>query len=217
MWAKSWAYLRGLTSRRKHQRKGYSTRTVDLKGQLATEGLLRRLAPPPWPEEILGKIDREKAAKGKELFAENCSGCHSTWPHRWSEPKKEGKRFIENAIVSNDMVGTDATQFGSPQFELTRPTVIAGPLSDHLEAPFKGAAIVPPPALFATALDGVFNTAVAKLGLSDKERVAAHGYRTFYPRGARPTAGTVCLQGKPCRRHVGLAALSAQRVGAEPL
>ena len=76
--------------------------TVDLKGQLASEDLLRRLAPPKWPEEILGKIDQEKAAKGQQLFAENCATCHSTWPHRWSEPKKEGKRFIENAIVPVD-------------------------------------------------------------------------------------------------------------------
>lgn len=44
--------------------------TVDLKGQIVSEELLRRLAPPPWPEEILGKIDREKAARGTQLFKE---------------------------------------------------------------------------------------------------------------------------------------------------
>ena len=48
---------------------GLFNSTVDIKGQMVSEELLRRLAPPPWPEEILGKIDRDKAAKGKQLFA----------------------------------------------------------------------------------------------------------------------------------------------------
>ena len=78
---------------------GLFNSTVDLKGQITSEDLLRRLAPPKWPEEILGKIDRDKAAEGKQLFAQNCASCHSSWPHRWSEPKKLGKQFIENAIV----------------------------------------------------------------------------------------------------------------------
>jgi hypothetical protein len=71
--------------------KGLFESTIDFKGQFVSENLLRRLAPPQWPEEVLGKIDREKAAKGAQLFAENCSECHSTWPHRWSEPKVQGK------------------------------------------------------------------------------------------------------------------------------
>ena len=171
--------------------------TVDIKGQMVSEDLLRRLAPPSWPEEILGKIDREKAAKGKQLFATNCSGCHSTWPHRWSEPKKEGKRFIENAIVSVDLVGTDATVFGSPQFELTRPTVMAGPLSEHLPAPYRGVVIVPPPVIHATALQGVFDKAIAKLNLSEEERVSAHGYRAFYPEELEPLPALFAYKANP--------------------
>ena len=34
------------------------------------EDTMWRLAPPKWPEEVLGKIDREKAAQGKALFAD---------------------------------------------------------------------------------------------------------------------------------------------------
>ena len=29
-----------------------------------------------WPATVLGSIDTGKAARGKELFSENCSGCH---------------------------------------------------------------------------------------------------------------------------------------------
>jgi hypothetical protein len=172
--------------------------TMDLKGQLVSENLLRRLAPPKWPEEILGKIDREKAAKGKQLFATNCSGCHSTWPHRWSEPKKAGKRFIENAVVPIDLIGTDATVLGSWRFvQLTRPTRMAGPLSDRLAPPFTGAAVVPAPVLFATAQRGVFDKAMDKLNLSEEERVAAHGYQAFYPEPQEPPPSLSAYKANP--------------------
>ena len=90
--------------------------TVDIRGQLVIEDLLRRLAPPKWPEDVFGPIDRAKAARGRELFVENCSACHSTYPHRWSVPKVEGKRFIENGLVPVVYVGTDPQQFKSPAF-----------------------------------------------------------------------------------------------------
>jgi hypothetical protein len=76
------------------------------------------------------------------LFKENCSECHSTWPHRWSEPEREDKRFIENAIVMTDVIGTDPGQFFSPQFQ-SRPTAMPGPMSPHLAAPFTGATLAP--------------------------------------------------------------------------
>ncbi len=86
---------------------GLFNSTIDLKGQIQIEEVLRKLAPPKWPEDVLGAIDRTKAAQGQKLFAENCSECHSVWPHRWSEPKLKGKRFIENALVPQSVVGTD--------------------------------------------------------------------------------------------------------------
>ena len=172
--------------------------TMDLKGQLVSEELLRRLAPPKWPEEILGKIDLEKAAKGKQLFATNCSGCHSTWPHRWSEPKKEGKQFIENSVVPIGVIGTDASVLGSWRFvDLRRPTTMAGPLSDHLMPPFTGAAVVPSPVLFATAQRKVFDKAMDKLNLSEEERLSAHGYQAFYPEPLDPPPSLSSYKANP--------------------
>ncbi|MDB6146078.1 MAG: hypothetical protein JWP80_5122 [Pseudomonas sp.] len=40
------------------------------------EETLQRLKPPAWSEDVLGAIDRPRAAKGRALFAENCAGCH---------------------------------------------------------------------------------------------------------------------------------------------
>jgi hypothetical protein len=63
------------------------------------EDLVSRLAPPKWPEEIFGKIDRVKAAEGKTLFANHCAECHNSYPYTWTEPNKFGKRFLEVGIV----------------------------------------------------------------------------------------------------------------------
>lgn len=152
--------------------------TIDFRGQIDIENLLRRLAPPKWPEEVLGKLDQTKVAAGSALFKENCAACHSTWPHRWSDPKKQDKRFIENAIVHTSVIGTDPGQFTSPQFE-AQPTVKAGPMSAHLAAPFTNSTLAPPPQVFAALTQGLFDKALDRLGLSDEERIAAHGYRNF--------------------------------------
>ena len=43
------------------------------------ESTLQELRPPRWPEDLLGAIDRAKAARGKALFDQHCQGCHG--PH----------------------------------------------------------------------------------------------------------------------------------------
>jgi mono/diheme cytochrome c family protein len=108
--------------------KGLFDSTTDIKGLDIIEQLLRRLAPPQWPEAILGKIDRAKAKAGEQLFAQNCVKCHTTWPYRWSEPRTQGKRFIENAAVSVSVVGTDGTQLRGPAFN-AEPTYMTGTLA----------------------------------------------------------------------------------------
>jgi hypothetical protein len=150
--------------------------TMDLNGQQEIEELLRRLAPPKWPEEILGKIDRDKAAAGQRLFAANCSECHSVWPHRWSEPKLQGKRFIENAIVPLDVVATDPLQFNTPQFD-RKPSYLSGQLSDYLPPPFQGKELVPFAVLMNTAKAYTMNKALAKLSWTKEQLEDARGFR----------------------------------------
>ena len=43
------------------------------------ESTLQTLTPPRWPEDLLGPIDQARAARGKELYAQHCVGCHG--PH----------------------------------------------------------------------------------------------------------------------------------------
>ena len=85
------------------------------------ENLLSRLAPPSWPEDVFGKIDRDKAKAGKALFMEYCASCHNAWPYRWTDPNKYGKRFILVGLTPQSYVGTDRTQF-----DVLRPFALTG-------------------------------------------------------------------------------------------
>ena len=82
-----------------------------LKNLEQIEGWLNHLAPPKWPEEAFGKIDRSKAAQGKRLFESHCAGCHNSYPYTWTAPNKYGKRFLEVGLVPQSYVGTDRMQF----------------------------------------------------------------------------------------------------------
>jgi hypothetical protein len=156
--------------------------TLDISGLEALEKLLRRLAPPKWPEGVLGAIDPQKAARGKQLFAENCVQCHTSWPYRWSEAKKAGKRFIENEIVPVRTVGTDPSQFSEVIF-VPRGTVIAGRYSSQLPPPFKGQPVVPAPVIYNLIANAVREKAIVKARLTQEQIDDLHGYR---PYGSEP-------------------------------
>ena len=138
------------------------------------ESALRRLAPPKWPEEVLGKIDREKAIKGKALFVSICAGCHNVWPYTWTEPNKYGKRFIRVGLVPQTDVGTDPGQF-----EDLRPFAITGQLSPYLPPPYQGKEIIPTGVLYSLLQDRILARALGQIKLSEAEAADLHGYREF--------------------------------------
>jgi len=138
------------------------------------EDLLDHLAPPKWPEEVFGKIDRAKAAKGKELFTQYCAGCHNSYPYTWTEPNKYGKRFIEVGIVPQSYVGTDPMQF-----EDFQPYVLTAQLAPYLPEPFKGKSVAPMPVVSITISKALLETAEKKLDLTPEQEVKLHGYREY--------------------------------------
>lgn len=89
-----------------------SVRVPDL---VRIEHALQSLAPPPWPEHLLGAIDRPLAARGGELFEQHCRGCHG--PHQASaaeqqamapgKPGPEVQWRIE--VIPVEHIGTDAS------------------------------------------------------------------------------------------------------------
>jgi len=147
--------------------------TVDIGGITAIERLLRRLAPPKWPEDILGPLDPDKVKQGSELFGENCSGCHTTWPYRWGPPLKQGKRFIENALVPLTVIGTETQAFGP--FFGTLPTT----LTRQLAPLFGGREVIPGGELAGYLFQAPINKAIQMGGFTPEELVEMNGYQYF--------------------------------------
>jgi len=136
------------------------------------ENQLERLAPPSWPEDLFGKIDRDKAKVGKALFVENCASCHNVWPYRWTEPNKTGKRYILVGLTPQTYVGTDKSEF-----ETIRPLSITGELSKILPPEFRDKTLLPPFVLLHLLTGAAQETALGKLNLTEAQKANLHGYR----------------------------------------
>jgi mono/diheme cytochrome c family protein len=89
--------------------------SVDIAGLQRIEHALQLLRPPRWPEELLGAIDRDKAARGEALFRQRCQGCHG--PHV-AEPARQqaGAPLKPSAdlewrieVIPLEHIGTDPT------------------------------------------------------------------------------------------------------------
>jgi hypothetical protein len=72
------------------------------------------LKPPSWPENLLGAVDREKAARGEALFKQRCQGCHG--PHVADEARAQASAPLKPAglewrveVIPLEHIGTDAT------------------------------------------------------------------------------------------------------------
>ncbi|HLM74828.1 MAG TPA: di-heme-cytochrome C peroxidase [Polyangiaceae bacterium] len=50
--------------------------TVLLRNLRRLEQIASKLSTPRWPEEVLGKIDRERAGRGAEIYKKECASCH---------------------------------------------------------------------------------------------------------------------------------------------
>jgi hypothetical protein len=138
------------------------------------EDALDRLAPPQWPEEVLGKIDRKKAQMGKALFISICAGCHNVWPYTWTEPNKYGKSFVRVGLIPQTLVGTDPAQFDD-----LRPYVITGELRSQFPAPYKGEEYMSTSVLYNILQEKILDKSLAPLKLTAAECVELHGYREF--------------------------------------
>lgn len=71
---------------------------------------------PKWPEDILGKIDRDAALKGEKLYNELCLHCHqspmlseagSRAEHWTNNTNTAGRRFFKVTMIPLAEIGTD--------------------------------------------------------------------------------------------------------------
>ncbi|WP_415757400.1 di-heme-cytochrome C peroxidase [Pseudomonas sp. LT1P18] len=91
--------------------------SVRLRDLHLIEQTLQRLKPPSWPEELLGAIDKTQAAKGRELFTENCAGCHVP-----RSVQSDGRWVQHLKMLPVEFIGTDpgaANNIADHRFDLT--------------------------------------------------------------------------------------------------
>jgi hypothetical protein len=83
--------------------------TARVRNLIELEEWTRTLAPPRWPEEILGAIDRDKARKGEEIYRKaGCATCHADkLPYPETAPNKFGKTFTKIARTPLSELKTD--------------------------------------------------------------------------------------------------------------
>jgi mono/diheme cytochrome c family protein len=91
--------------------------SVRLRDLHLIEQTLQRLKPPAWPEALLGAIDKTQAAKGRELFTENCAGCHVP-----RTIQSDGRWVQHLKMLPVEFIGTDpgaANNIADHRFDLT--------------------------------------------------------------------------------------------------
>ncbi|MHC8410264.1 di-heme-cytochrome C peroxidase [Pseudomonas sp. Hz4] len=91
--------------------------SVRLRDLHLIEQTLQRLKPPAWPEELLGAVDKPMATKGRELFTENCAGCHVP-----RSVQSNGRWVQHLKMLPVEFIGTDpgaANNIADHRFDLT--------------------------------------------------------------------------------------------------
>jgi mono/diheme cytochrome c family protein len=92
---------------------------------------LTRLESPRWPEDLIGKIDLDKARKGEAVYRQTCAGCHTLIDRNTHTPLAgaTGTAEITVTTVPLDQVKTDprqATNFATRMVSLEK---VGGPAS----------------------------------------------------------------------------------------
>ena len=76
--------------------------TVMMDNLYGLERALWSLQPPKWSEDCLGKIDWDKARKGRVLFETICQRCHGPFPA--SDPIKEGFAYLKGPAYQAEVL-----------------------------------------------------------------------------------------------------------------
>jgi mono/diheme cytochrome c family protein len=136
------------------------------------EGWIADLEPPQWDPDLMGPIDQDLASQGKQLFADNCAGCHNMAPYEMTDPAENafGKSFIEIGKVDYRKVGTDPAYVDS----LSQRLVETNPATTRL---MDGKPVVTAAEFFLTTVGAVIKTGMDEAGLSQAQQVAYNGFR----------------------------------------
>ena len=138
--------------------------SVSFDNLLRIESTIQKLAPPPWPEDLLGKVNRTStdpnipsAERGKALFEQHCIRCHG--PNVASDALKQdvspgrlpGDPMWVIRYKPIDVVGTDPTaanNFVNNRVDLTHTGITFDEVKQLLKAEYetqkaRDAALIP--------------------------------------------------------------------------
>ena len=171
------------------QQLGHSTaRGLEL---IQLENLVTSLKAPQWPEDILGKINHYRAARGKMIYQQfrgdepSCAYCHAlrdangNYPLTPADENYFGAQFVETQMTPLSEIGTDPTMV----MNFAARVVSTAHLAPVLPAPFTGAAELPAPALLSILVGLATKNAMDSIDppLSKTQTAAAIGYRVKMP------------------------------------
>lgn len=161
---------------------------ADLETQLAGPAAWQGLRSPRWPEAVLGKIDRERAAKGALLYAELCQDCHmppidspemaEQRPPYFTAGDEFGRRYLRVRMIDLDYIGTDPRQ-AMTMHDRTVDLALLGSAGRTAEP--EVAAAPSEPADFGRALAEVTESVISRWyeenTIPEAERMRMNGYR----------------------------------------
>jgi hypothetical protein len=163
------------------------TSSVRLDNMFWIESIIQRFKPPAWPESVLGRLDRERVARGEAHYEKFCATCHTPRLEQQPQPgdataAKNDKRFFALRMLPADRVRTDPT--GARNF--AERTVDASAVGMSANEP--GANVI------RVVLGGIIERQYKGLNLPLEEQEKWNGYRDNLLRAcvayaARPLAG----------------------------
>lgn len=163
------------------------TTTARARELFVLEKLVAKLAPPQWPEALLGKINSEKAARGRALYTgyrngePSCESCHALrdaggqYPLTPAAENFFGVQFVETQMIGLADIGTDPLM----ALNFAARTAFTGDLAPLLPAPFTGASALPAPVLLSITVGMAANNSIARAQppFTAAERAELIGYR----------------------------------------
>jgi hypothetical protein len=152
--------------------------SVRLRQMFEMENAVSKLSAPVWPEGVLGKVDRAKAERGKALYAQYCSSCHS--PKIEPAPLcgdqiaiRNKKRYFMLRLTTIDKIGTD------PADALNFANRVVDASNLGLGPKASGAAVI------QMVIGGVLRRGLQDLKLTQKQMDEWTGYRSDCWRAAQ--------------------------------
>lgn len=164
--------------------------SADLKALQRVYEYTSALAPPAWPEDVLGQINRGLAKRGESLYREHCATCHPLTPYPMVEAKPGGPKFIKMTATPLKEVGTDPLY---AQYFVQR-TAVPGPLAPLFKGTmFEGQREVPAAIQFLATLTRITEAGLDKAATTPEERAVLLGPKPLpgLPKNAAELDGLV--------------------------